>query len=223
MRTILTFLLALGCTVVSAQKFMIGLHGGLQVHSAPIGSPEHFDGFQKLSSPAFGGKIGIGLGKLQLGLGVIYAEINASYAMKMPDIKHGTNLIGTYYDYSSEIFNPYLFVNLKKDLGPLQLFYGINLGYTFIGTSSTEVSWTQNKWPMGSKYVPAVNAMSAGLQFGGRFGLFKGLGVFLEGGARYNTASYEMPTHDYSQNYTGTYTGSGFLSFPMLAGLDYRL
>lgn len=223
MKITFTLLLALSCAAASAQKFMIGLHGGMQANAAPIGSSEHFDGFENISSPAFGGRIGVGLGKIQLGIGALYNEIGHSYAIKMPAITHGTSLIGTYYDYSSEILNPYLFVNLKRTLGPLELYYGLNLGYVFIGTGSTAVSWSQARLPLDTVSISAVDAISAGIQFGGRFGLFKGLGVFVEGSARYNTSSYAMPTHDYYQNYTGVYTGKGFLSFPVLAGIDYRL
>lgn len=223
MRSIAALLLCLCCTFASAQKFMIGLHGGMQFNAAPMGVSEQFDNFSNMTEFAYGGRMGVELGKVQVGVGLLLTELNHSYSAELHGILPATNQLGTYYDYSTTILNPYLFVNLTRNLGPLQMYYGLSGGPILVGTGETHVSWTPQKIDRGTEYVPADWGISAGAQLGARYKLWKGLGVFGEAGVRYNSATYEMTLHDHNANFIGTYKGSGFLSFPFLAGVDYRL
>ncbi|WP_276135093.1 hypothetical protein [Polluticoccus soli] len=225
MRTVYTLLLCLCCTAASAQKFMIGLHGGMQFNGAPMGVSDQFDNFSNFTEFAYGGRLGVELRKVQVGVGLLLTEINHSYSTKLSGNLPATTLLGTHYDYSSDILNPYLFVNLVRNMGPLQLYYGLNGGPILLGTGQTQVSWSPMKSYRSTEYVPAQWGISAGLQVGARMRILKGKGpgVFVEGGARYNSAAYEMTQHDLNANMVGTYKGNGFLSFPFLVGVDYRL
>ena len=220
MKTILTLLLALGCTAASAQKLMIGLHGGMQFNGAPMGTGDNmvsFDNMETSPSPTFGGRLGLGLGKLQLGVGYLTTSLSSSYAQ----LDKSKGIPFAQYTANSNVQTLYLFLNLSKSISRLQIFYGINAGYVNFSSVKTTTNWN-NKF-FGTSNDAGDKGFCGGVQVGGRVGLYKGLGVFVEASGRYNSVSFPMQAYDGTASSLGQFRNGSFLSFPILSGIDYRL
>jgi hypothetical protein len=216
MKTIVIFLLVFSCTAASAQKLMIGLHGGMQFNGNPMGLKHNwikFDNLETPSSTVFGGRIGASLGKIQVGLGLDLTKLTLN-----------NNVGSSWYNSTgtANVQTAYAFANLGKGVGPVRIFYGIHAGLVRFTNVKTKEYWGTAPFPSANN-PGNIQGFCGGLQAGARVGLFKGLGIFAEVSGRYNTTGLGVYTYDSNGGSLGYFKSKGFLSFPVLAGIDYRL
>ncbi len=194
---------------------MLGVQGGMLYNTAPIGSSEYFTSFESKPQMIVGGKLGIDTRKIQLGVGCNVSGVDYIREETIPAVFSIPAIIE--YRYSSPVINPYLFLNIKKNLVRSFLYFGINAGFARFNSGKDEV------YAAGVPFDYAgVNGTipSAGLQAGARIKLMDGMGISAEAAMRYTSAAPGMHVHkpDYSglENYKG-----GIFSFPLTLGVDY--
>jgi hypothetical protein len=215
MKTFFTAVICLLSLTMHGQRFMIGMQGGVMFNGAPMGLGKYFTNFKSYPAMVAGGRVGVDMRKLQLGLACDVSSMRHTRDQKT---------IGGFpalfsYEYTSRFVSPYAFLNWKKNFVRSFIYAGVSAGVSLIKDGKDEVSFLS--LPGVSKSTLSATGFSGGVQAGARIKLFDGFGAYAEAAARYSTAAPAMEVFDLNGKTLGTYESSGMLMFPVTVGVNY--
>jgi hypothetical protein len=219
MRTLFILLISLLSITSHAQKFMVGVQGGVMINSAPLGMSDYFENYNSSPQMLVAGKLGLDTRKIQAGIGCNLSSLEFYRENKLRSYTQYRELPFS-YEHSALQINPFFFVNIKRNLVRSFFYYGANLGYTIFNSThdlaylkSTSVAYS------GTHYNS--NGLTIGIQAGFRLKLLDGLGAMAEAGAKYTTATPSMGAHDFYGIAVKPLNGDGMFYFPLTLGIDY--
>ena len=213
MRSLTLFITALLITVsASAQKFEIGINGGLAFNSLLRGAPQPSNtGNTPATAPAISIKGSYLHKKWQYGLSVDYRHAYLQEAVPVMEVTWGTN--GTFAPGSGfilmhqtfECIPVTAFVNRRFTYRRIEWYTGLSAGYTLIHPGSKLFGSDEQHTDIDH------HGYTAALQGGATFFITKHIGINAEAAASYlyMTSGQAGATH--------------MLAIPTTVGLRYRL
>lgn len=213
MRALFTLLITLCSFAGYSQKFMIGVQGGAMFNTAPLGSSEYFNSFESPPQMVMGGKLGLDTRKIQIGIGCQVGSIDFTREQEVLGLFNVPFTVN--YQYAASMVNPYVYLNLKKNLVRSYLYVGVNAGITHF--SGRDESYA-GLLPWRSMNIEG-NGITGGLHAGARVKLIDGLGISAEAAIRYTNSTPGMLYDNVFDN--GEASTNGLFSFPLTLGIDY--
>ncbi len=230
MKKLLTAFVLLSCvyTSASAQKFSIGLRGGLNYSTPPLRLRDNSAAPGRIHTDFNGGVdriVGI-----KAAFNIKHFQFGASYDLGRLHYNYQDNFdkIGTINYSSRQGFSQFIvFVNYKSLLRRSYIYYGLNAGLINLPhtRSATKFSSTTpprtTQFPLGANYFFEKVCITYGMQIGYNYKLNKHFS--LEGEAGLRLARQYVYVNSYHPQ-GGVITRSatrGIAYFPVTAGINY--
>ncbi len=229
MKKILILLLA--CSIAHttiAQKFMVGIKGGINYSTAPLGlknaksslNHDQVDDASGATNILLGLKIGVDMKRFQVGLGFDYGKIGYSY-----DINFGTTYTFK-YSVTEPFLLPYVFASFKSRLPRSFIYYGVNAGYINLRLNNGKYGMESNylylpqRFP-GHPYGGGHTGIVFGAQVGYTLNIIKGLSASVETGVRYLPMDVAIVSYDINMGSYSYVSDKGMLTIPFTLGVNY--
>jgi hypothetical protein len=208
-------LLALLSISAYGQHFVVGVQGGASFNSVPSGTDKYFYSVKSSTTSIAGIRAGWDMKKIAVGLGYNSSKVNYDCQIDKANIWS--------VHVTAPVTNVYAYLRFKKNFVRSYIYLGITAGYIRIGENKTTTTFRRNPpYVFSGSVYPDQKGITGGLHAGYHFHIIQGLGIFGEAGAVYSTATAPLQMYDISGNSLGYYNKNGYLSFPVMAGIDYR-
>lgn len=214
------------CGVTTAQKLSIGLRGGINYTTPPIGMNDAgrkvFDKLSGNISTAAALRVMFDTKRFQVGLSYERARLSYTYSIAYK----GTLASNVDYRANTGVRQLIVVANLKTRLPKSYLYYGLNAGITSIRLDNTSFDVSGSGLFSTLRYPGSYTFNSSpcpvfGLQVGYNYSLTKHFSVSGELCGRYIMGDITSSFYDINANPVRVTTTKGLLYFPVTAGISY--